>query len=92
MDFLFASKKELFERVKPALHAKEIELKRLGYSNVTSIDIWNFLIQDKWINGKDLMLSDIVDDIMKADCVSLSNYSKNKSINHSGENNNLEVI
>ena len=68
MDYDFSSLKELYERVTPALHAKEVELHRLGYSEVKSFDIWNYLIIEKWKKGKDLMLSDIVSDIMNCEC------------------------
>ena len=44
MDFEFSSKEELFLRVRPALIAKSSELSRLGYSFVTDVDIWNYLI------------------------------------------------
>ena len=39
MDFAFSSQKELYERVLPALHAKEVELHRLGYTYIKSSDI-----------------------------------------------------
>ena len=41
MENEFSTKEELFTRVKPALQAKEVELHRLGYSYISSIDIWN---------------------------------------------------
>ena len=68
MSLEFSSLNELYKRVKPALHAKEEEFHRLGYSKVQSIDIWNYLIELKWKNGSNLMLSDIVSDIMNLDC------------------------
>ena len=68
MNLEFSSLGELYNRVKPALHAKEEEFHRLGYSKVKSVDIWNYLIEMKWKSGKDLMLSDIVSDIMNLDC------------------------
>lgn len=68
MSLEFSSLNDLYKRVKPALHAKEEEFHRLGYSKVKSIDIWNYLIENKWKKGKNLMLSDIVSDIMNLDC------------------------
>ena len=91
MDFEFNSKKELYDRVIPALHAKEVELKRKGYPNVKGIDIWNYLIQVKWLKGNNLMLSDIVNDIMTADCNKLNSYVNSKK-NEPQENENMEVI
>ena len=66
MDYEFSSLEELYKRVSPALHAKEVEMHRLGYFYIKDIDIWNYLTRKKWKNGKDLMLSDIVSDIMNA--------------------------
>ena len=78
MDYDFTSLKELYERVTPALHAKEVELHRLGYSNVKSFDIWNYLIEMKWKKGNGLMLSDIVSDIMNCDCKEINNHLNGK--------------
>lgn len=76
MDYEFSSQAELFDRVKPALHAKKVELHRLGYSYIKDIDIWNYLIEVRWRNGKDLMLSDIVSDIMHTECKKIDAYLK----------------
>lgn len=67
MDFLFSTQKELYERVKPALNAKITELHRLGFSYITDIDVWNYLIESKWKKSHNLVLSDIVSDILHAD-------------------------
>lgn len=64
MDYQFSSKEELFIRVGPALRAKVNELHRLGFSYIQDLDIWNFLIETKWCKARDLMLSDIVNDIL----------------------------
>ena len=81
MDYDFSSLKELYERVTPALNVKETELQRLGFSNIKGFDVWNYLIETRWKNGNDLMLSDIVSDIMNCDCSELNNYLKNKNDN-----------
>ena len=73
----FHSQLELFQRVRPALEAKETELKRLGFTEVSAIDVWNYLVEVKWKKGNGLMLSDIVDDILNTDCQSISEYAKN---------------
>lgn len=79
MDFEFSTQKELYDRVKPALHAKLQELKRLNYNEVQEIDIWKYLIEVKWKRSKNLMLSDIVSDIIHVDNYKLSTYLKNKN-------------
>ncbi len=78
MDYEFSTKEELFTRIRPALMAKQTEIHRLGYSYVSDIDIWNYLIQVKWKTSKDLMLSDIVDDIMHVDEKKIDEYLKGK--------------
>ena len=81
MDYEFSSKEELYQRIKPALSAKLNELKRLGYSYIHDVDIWNYLIQTKWCKSKDLMLSDIVDDIFQLREKEIDNYIKEKISN-----------
>lgn len=83
MNLEFSSLNELYERVKPALSAKEVEFHRLGYSDVHGIDIWNYLIEVKWKKGKNLMLSDIVSDIMNCDIKKANNYFEEKKANDS---------
>lgn len=78
MDIEFSSKEELYQRVKPALKAKAMELKRVGYSYIREIDIWNYLIEIKWSKSRDLMLSDIVNDILKIDNKKIDEYLKDK--------------
>ena len=93
MDLEFSSLGELYKRVKPALHAKEEEFHRLGYSKVKSVDIWNYLIEMKWKSGKDLMLSDIVSDIMNLDCKKADIYKTNKEAMRRSQNfDNLDII
>lgn len=78
MDYEFSTKEELFTRVRPALQAKEVELHRLGYPYINDIDIWNYLIQVKWKTSKNLMLSDIVNDIMHINEKKIDEYLKGK--------------
>lgn len=78
MDIEFSSKEELYQRVKPALKAKAMELKRVGYSYIREIDIWNYLIEIKWSKSRDLMLSDIVNDILKTDNKKIDEHLKDK--------------
>lgn len=76
MDFSFNTKEELFVRVRPALNAKLQELRRLNYYNITEMDIWNYLSENKWSKTKNLSLSDIVSDIMHLDNNRLDSYVK----------------
>ncbi len=79
MDYQFQSLRELYQRVRPALRAKEVEFHRLGFLKIHEMDIWNYLLEDKWKKGKNLMLSDIVSDIMNLECQKLiSNQSHTK--------------
>ena len=78
MDFVFNSKEELFFRVKPALVIKSNEINKLGYSFVTDVDIWNYLIQVKWIKSKNLYLCDVVHDIFNADNTGSIEYAKDR--------------
>ena len=70
----FNTKEELFNRVKPALRIKEKDLKKLGFLNITGLDVWNYLIESKWSKSKNLVLSDIVDDILNVDIDGLNDY------------------
>lgn len=62
----FKSIDELFDRVEPALKVKVREGTSLGYQ-ITDNDIWNYLVKSKWKKARNLMLSDVVDDILNLD-------------------------
>ena len=79
MDLEFSSLKDLYIRVTPALNAKKKELDRIGLSYIQKEDIWNYLVEAKWKQGKDLMLSDIVDDILNTDSNLIDKYFKEKN-------------
>lgn len=74
----FSSEEELYNRVLPALRAKESEFERLGYSYIKGIDVWNYLVEKRWKYGSGLMLSDIVSDIMNVHCSEIDSYVKEK--------------
>ena len=74
MDFEFHSLEELWNRVHPALRVKVKDFKSLVLKHFSDIDIWDYLIEYKWKNGVNLMLSDIVDDIMKLDSSEFKMY------------------
>ncbi len=77
-EFWFSSKEELYQRIKPALSAKLAELHRLGYPYIQEADIWNYLIQSKWKNAKNLMLCDVVSDILHVENEKVDLYLKEK--------------
>lgn len=78
MDFQFSSQEELYQRVKPAINAKIVELHRLGFSYIVDVDVWNYLIETKWKKSRNLVLSDIVSDILHVDNKKLDEYLKGK--------------
>lgn len=83
MDFEFSNKEELYKRVVPALKTKKTFLERDGYTYINEIDVWNYLIQDKWVKSHNLMLCDIVDDILNVDNKEIDAYLKKKLSNAS---------
>ena len=94
MDYEFSSKEELFQRVKPALNAKVGELHRFGYTYINQIDVWNYLIENIWIKSKDLMLSDIVNDILHTDNKKIDTYLKSKITDERSQyfEKNIEIL
>ncbi len=74
-DIEFNSAIELYSRVKPALKVKYKEIHK-EYDYIKIADIWNYLIQFKWRDSKDLVLSDIVDDILNVDVKKIDKYLK----------------
>ena len=96
MDYEFSSKEELYQRVGPALRSKVNELHRFGYSYIQEIDVWNYLIESKWCKSKDLMLSDIVNDILHTKNERIDEYVKDKMSSTKRaqyfDSNNLEVL
>lgn len=79
MDLEFSSLKDLYLRISPALKTKKTELDRMGLSYIEEKDIWDYLVENKWKVGKDLTLSDIVDDILNTDNTSIDKYFKEKN-------------
>lgn len=74
MDLEFNSLKELYDRIKPALTSKKSEMKKYGFYYVKEADIWNYLASKKWLNSKDLSLSEMVDDIFNSNPDDINNY------------------
>ena len=74
----YKSQKELYNNLIPALNVKLRLLKNNNYDNITRIDIWNYLIETKWRSSRNLMLSDIVNDILYAEEKKIDEFIKLK--------------
>ena len=93
MDVNFSSISELYDRVKPALKSKALELKKLKMDYIKEVDIWNCLVELRWKNEKGLVLADIVDDILNIDNKIIDNYVKGKIKKVKNDvNTNLDII
>lgn len=69
---------ELYNRIKPALYSKKLELCKMGLSYIKEEDIWNYLIESKWKKSAGLELFNIVDDILNTDNKKIEDYVINK--------------
>lgn len=78
MDIEFANLEQLYNRLKPALIAKANEMQKLGYSYIKEEDIWNYLKEVKWINSKNLLLFEMVQDILNVENSIVDDYLKKK--------------
>jgi len=74
MNYEFKSLRELYDRIKPALRTKCNEFKKIGYSEIKESDIWNYLTDKKWINSKQLTISEMVEDIFSISEGEMTNY------------------
>ncbi len=63
-DIEFKSLEELYNRIKPALYSKVLELKRKGIDYVKEEDIWNYLSINVWKKTDQLTISLMVSTIM----------------------------
>lgn len=77
-DMFFATLKDLYLRIKPALTARASELKREGFTYINENDIWNYFSESKWKSTSNLCLSDMVSDIFNVDEVLVDDYVKAK--------------
>lgn len=73
----FASLRELYARIEPALEAKRMEMIRSGYSYIKKEDIWNYLKEVKWKSSTDLSLAEMVNDILNSDSEIIDDHLKN---------------
>ena len=64
------------------------------YKNITEEDIWSYLSEVKWTKSKGLMLSDIVNDILKTNNEKIDSYLKEKLNKDRTQyfDNNLEIL
>lgn len=67
---------ELYKRLTPVLRMKSSEVNRMCKSRLTNIDIWNYLIVNKWKNKKDLRLYELVSDILDCDSLEIIKYTR----------------
>lgn len=78
MDVVFNSLEELYNRLKPALKTKALEMHRNGMPYVKEEDIWNYLKEVKWKTAIDLNLYQMVSDVLNTDDVLIDDYLKEK--------------
>lgn len=76
MDIEFDNTAQLYQRLKPALNSKVLELSREGYKYLTADDVWNYLKEMKWKHSTNLALNEMVSDIFNADCGLIDTYFK----------------
>jgi len=92
MDLEFNSQAELRKRLLPALRVKVREIKKLGIRYINENDIWNYLVDNKWKNGNNLYLCDLVNDILRCDYKRVDDYIKSKLENNRRYFEDLEII
>ena len=78
MNLEFSSLSELYDRIKPALETKAVEMHRVGYSYIKKEDIWNYLKEIKWKKACDLSLHEMINDILNTDNTLIDTYFKDK--------------
>jgi hypothetical protein len=71
---------ELYKRLTPALKMKSDEVNKLCKSRLNNIDIWNYLIDNKWKNKKDLRLYELVSDILDSDNIEIIEYTRKMDV------------
>lgn len=68
MEYEFKTLQELYNKIRPALTSKIGEFKKLGMNYITEADIWNYLTKTKWVNAKELTLSEMVSNVFNSKC------------------------
>lgn len=74
----FTTLEQLYNYIKPALAAKQSEMRRNGYDYVTNEDIWNYLKEIKWKRTNNLEIYEMVNDILNVDDLQIDLYLKQK--------------
>ena len=77
---------ELYNRLKPALYSKCLDIKRKDINYIKEEDIWNYLVNKVWINKINLDMFEMVQDIFDLDIITIDNYVKSLL-----ENRNMSV-
>ncbi len=88
----FSSLEELYNRVKPALKSKVMDLKRVGVNYVQETDIWNYLRINIWCKKNGLTLGEVVNDIMTVSNQELEIYVQGLIANSKRELISDEVL
>ncbi len=79
----FITEEQLYNRIRPALNTKRVELVKLGLKEVTNENIWSYLKEVVWSSSVDLTLSDIVNDILhleKSELLKFINYGATEDL------------
>ena len=77
----FASLNELYRRILPALQTKVDELKRAKVNFISCQDIFQYCMDNKWVNKKNLRIYEMVDDILNIDILNLEVYVRKRKNN-----------
>lgn len=75
------SQKELYNKIKPALRCKKNSLINEGITIASEDDIWDYLKNNKWNKGNNLMLYEIVDDVLNTPGYIFQSYVLDKISN-----------
>ena len=75
------TQEELFNKIKPALRCKKHDLIKEGITIVGEVDIWDYLKSNKWNNGDNLTLAEVVDDVLNTPGYIFQSYILNKISN-----------
>ena len=84
----FKSLEELYNRVKPALYSKLKEVRRLGFSMINEVDIWNYNVENNWKKRENLLLHEIISDILNSNNYDINEYVM-KRLNKYKENEEI---
>lgn len=72
----FSSQKELYLKLIPVFNVKDRLIKYSKYKNLTRDNIWNYLIENKWLYSHNLTIQEIVNDIITVELDKINLYKK----------------